>query len=155
MNSDFSEVDIILRIFLSVIIGGAIGYEREKKNRSAGLRTHALVCIGACVVSLIQEELMLRTIAFSKIYPDLAILMKGDMGRYGAQVISGIGFLGAGSIMKGKNKITGLTTAATLWVTASIGISIGWGMYFISIISAIIVVIVLATFNKLKNRGRI
>ncbi|MGB0405204.1 MAG: MgtC/SapB family protein [Fusobacterium sp.] len=152
MESSFNEVDIIFRIFISIIIGGSIGYEREIKNRSAGLRTHVLVCIGACVVSLIQEELRRKSLELSLLHPDLGGLFSSDLGRYGAQVISGVGFLGAGAIMKEKKKIIGLTTAATLWVTACIGISIGWGMYFISIISTFLVIIILATFKKLKKK---
>ncbi|MFK4785954.1 MgtC/SapB family protein [Fusobacterium sp. MFO224] len=152
MESSFSELDIVLRIFISVIVGASIGYEREIKNRPAGLRTHVLVCIGACVVSLIQEELRKNSLQLAMIYPNINSLFTSDLGRYGAQVISGVGFLGAGAIMKEKRKIMGLTTAATLWVTACIGISVGWGMYFISIISTFLVIIILATFKKLKNK---
>ena len=152
MESSFSELDIVLRIFISVIVGASIGYEREIKNRPAGLRTHVLVCIGACVVSLIQEELRKNSLQLAMIYPNINSLFTSDLGRYGAQVISGVGFLGAGAILKGKRKIMGLTTAATLWVTACIGISVGWRMYFISIISTFLVIIILATFKKLKNK---
>ncbi|MGO2117776.1 MAG: MgtC/SapB family protein [Fusobacterium sp.] len=152
MESSFSELDIVLRIFISVIVGASIGYEREIKNRPAGLRTHVLVCIGACVVSLIQEELRKNSLQLAMIYPNINSLFTSDLGRYGAQVISGVGFLGAGAIMKEKRKIMGLTTAATLWVTACIGISVGWGMYFISIISTFLVIVILATFKKLKNK---
>ncbi len=115
-----AEVELLLRLLCSMLIGGLIGLERGGRNHDAGLKTHILVCLGSASImalsGLIYEEVG-RT---------------GDVTRMAAQVISGIGFLGAGSIIIGGNKIKGLTTAATLWTTACLGLVVGSGYYLLA-----------------------
>jgi len=144
------NVQIFTRIFAAIIIGGMIGYERGCNNRPAGFRTHILVCLGAAIVSLIQEQLRVNIIKLAIDNPSLSQNFRSDLGRLGAQVISGIGFLGAGTIMKERGTIEGLTTAASLWATGCIGLGIGWGFYTLSITSGIAVIVVLVTFKKLE-----
>ncbi|MDP0488581.1 MAG: MgtC/SapB family protein [Fusobacterium sp. JB021] len=144
------NAQIFIRIFTAIIIGGMIGYERGCNNRPAGFRTHILVCLGAAIVSLIQEQLRVNIIKLAIDNPSLGENFKSDLGRLGAQVISGIGFLGAGTIMKERGTIEGLTTAASLWATGCIGLGIGWGFYTLSITSGIAVMIVLVTLKKLE-----
>lgn len=144
--------DVLIRLTLATIIGGAIGYEREFKNRPAGFRTHILVCIGATLISLIQfnmgEEIIARVAQDS----NLAQVFKVDYARMGAQVITGVGFLGAGTILHTKNSIKGLTTAASLWVVACLGLAIGMGYYSISILGALFIEITLWLLKKFQTR---
>lgn len=103
MNSSITELSlhiIILCIFLSTIIGGIIGYERGSNNQAAGFRTHILVCLGATLISLIQEQLKINLLNYAIENPLSSQVLKTDLGRLGAQVISGIGFLGAGTILR-------------------------------------------------------
>ena len=153
MNSSITELSlhiIILRIFLSTIIGGIIGYERESNNQAAGFRTHILVCLGATLISLIQEQLKINLLNYAIENPLSSQVLKIDLGRLGAQVISGIGFLGAGTILREEKIIAGLTTAASVWVTGCIGLGIGWGFYRLTIITGIVVLIVLITLKKIE-----
>lgn len=129
-----------LRIFLSVICGGVLGAERGKSNQSVGLRTHMLVCLGSALVMLTGQYL----------FDEYNF---GDPARLGAQVISGIGFLGAGSIIvEGNTKIRGLTTAAGLWVAACIGLAIGIGYYSGGIIATLTVYLVISKFRRLSDK---
>lgn len=108
---------IVVRVVLAVAIGGVIGLERERKNQPAGLRTYILVCLGSCLVMMTNQYIC-------------NLFQSGDPSRLGAQVISGIGFLGAGTILVTRNhQVRGLTTAAGLWASACIGIAIGIGFY--------------------------
>ena len=122
---------IILRISLAILLGTIIGVEREIKNRPAGMRTHILVCLGACIISLIESSFVASLSASTE------SSVAYNFGRLSAQVISGIGFLGAGTILFTDRKITGLTTAASLWNTACLGIAIGYGYYLIAIVGSI------------------
>ena len=144
--------DILIRLFLAMLVGGVIGYDREYKNRPAGFRTHILVCVGAAVATMIEVKMNQDTVNQILKHPELASAIKTDMGRYGAQVITGIGFLGAGTILHDKGSIKGLTTAASIWVVACIGLAVGHGYYFLSIASAIGVYIVLVIFKKFESR---
>lgn len=149
---DFNNlyVQIILRLLLAIIIGGLIGYEREHKQRPAGFRTHILVCIGAATISIIQEVAvhdMSRQIAAN---PDLMSSLKVDIGRMGAQVITGVGFLGAGTIIHEKGSVRGLTTAASIWTVACIGLAIGLGYYFLSIAGAISIFLALVGLKRFE-----
>ena len=119
---------IIARLILAVILGGLIGFEREVSRRSAGLRTHILVCLGSCLI-------MLTSLYVFDIYKDCVAL---DPGRIAAGVITGIGFLGAGAIIRSGEVVKGLTTAATVWLVAGIGLGIGCGFYLASMITAIL-----------------
>ena len=112
------ELEILVRLLLAVLLGGFIGYEREHTNRPAGFRTHILVCAGAALVMATSEYLVRR-------YSISAV----DPARLGAQVISGIGFLGAGTIIRDGVNVRGLTTAASLWAVSCVGIAVGCGFY--------------------------
>lgn len=139
-----------MRLALAVFVGGLIGYEREYNNRPAGLRTHILVCIGASVVSLIQMYSINDVSTLIMQHPKLADGLKADVGRMGAQVVSGVGFLGAGTIIHEKGSIKGLTTAASLWVVACIGLGVGMGYYFLSITASISVFLLLVILKKIE-----
>ena len=143
--------EIILRIVMAIIIGGVIGYERGHQNRPAGFRTHILVCLGAAIVSMIQDQLRVNILKYTILHPEVAQVLKTDLGRIGAQVVSGIGFLGAGTIMRDKGIIGGLTTAASIWATGWLGLSIGWGFYYLAIPAGIGIIIVLVTLKKLER----
>lgn len=144
--------EIIIRLIFSVFVGGIIGYERERKRRAAGLRTHILVCVGATIISLLQIDIGNKAIAIIQANKELSEIIKIDYGRLGAQVITGVGFIGAGAIVHTKGNIKGLTTAATLWVVACLGLSIGMGEYYVSIFGAIIIVITLVFLKRIENR---
>ena len=140
---DYNEISIIVRIFLAMILGGCIGIEREKSKRPAGFRTHILVCVGSCMTALIGLF----------VWHEMGNM--SDPLRVSAQVISGIGFLGVGTILvKEHDHITGLTTAAGLWTTASIGIACGFGFYMGALIGTLVVAITSAILFKFEKRGR-
>ena len=144
--------EICIRLGLAILIGFVVGLERERRHRPAGVKTHILVCMGATIISLIQIEMIQDVIIQVTNNPELANVLKADYGRLGAQVISGIGFLGAGTIMRTKGSIKGLTTAATLWLVACVGLGIGMGYYAISIISIVLVMIII-TLLKYFQKG--
>lgn len=123
---EINTISIIIRLTLATICGGILGAERGRKKRPAGFRTHILVCIGAAMIMITSQ------------YMSDILGMTGDASRMGAQVISGIGFLGAGTIMVvGKNEVKGLTTAAGLWACACMGLAVGIGFYEGAILSCI------------------
>lgn len=134
---------IILRITLAILIGTIIGIEREIKSRPAGMRTHILVCLGACTIALIE------TCFIAGLPSDGSSNVAYSFGRLSAQVVSGIGFLGAGTILFSDRKVTGLTTAASLWNTACLGIAIGFGYYVIAIVGSIFVFVVLIMMQRI------
>ncbi|MCT4542586.1 MAG: MgtC/SapB family protein [Vallitalea sp.] len=144
--------EVIIRVAIAILVGGLIGYERQITNRPAGFRTHILVCVGAAVVSIIQLETMERTIVIIKENPELANSLKVDIGRMGAQVITGVGFLGAGTIIREKGLVKGLTTAASIWVVACIGLAVGLGMYTITAVSTTGVFISLVILKKVEDK---
>lgn len=131
-----------IRILAALILGGIIGLEREMKNRPAGLRTYMLVCVGSCLIMMTNQFL----------YQTTGI---GDPARMSAQVISGIGFLGAGTIVVTQhNQIKGLTTAAGLWACAAVGLSIGIGFYEAALVSGVAVYVVLTLLQRWDKRMR-
>lgn len=135
---DHSIQNELLLIFISVVLGILIGAEREYRNKSAGLRTFILICFGSC----------LFTILSIKIGVD-------DPDRIAANIITGIGFLGAGVIFKGDNKIDGITTATTIWATASIGMAVGSGYVYLAVLGTVLVLLILSSltsFEKLIDR---
>lgn len=143
-----SKTKIVARLILAAIIGGLIGAEREASNRPAGLRTHTLVSIGSALIMLISIDVF---------YDFKTGMPLGDPARLAAQVVSGIGFLGAGTIMRTKNNIRGLTTAASLWVCAGIGLAIGSGYYLGGLLTTGIVLlnlISIRTFEKKVKRKK-
>jgi putative Mg2+ transporter-C (MgtC) family protein len=135
------DTTIILRLVTSVLLGGIIGFEREHSGKPAGLKTHILVSLGSCLVAILSINL----------YAGVQGLTNADPARLAAQVVSGIGFLGAGAIIKEGPTIRGLTTAASLWVVASVGLAAGTGMMVGAIVTAILVVIVLQWLPKLEK----
>lgn len=145
---------VFFRLLLAIIFGGLVGIEREKNNRPAGFRTHILVCFGSAIISMVQDQLRINILDFAKIAgPETAGLIRADIGRLGAQVISGIGFLGAGSIMKDKGEtIGGMTTAAGIWATGCVGLGIGWGFYNIAFIAIGFMLVVMISFKKVEYK---
>ena len=138
-------LDMLLRVVCAIIIGGIIGFEREKHNRPAGLRTHILVCLGACVITILESTIALRMSSLASSSEHVSI----SIGRIAAQVVSGVGFLGAGTIVLSQRKISGLTTAASLWNSACLGLAVGYGFYLLAFISCVLVLVVLALLSKL------
>lgn len=139
MSQDLLE--LIFKLFLACLLGGIIGLERESVNRPAGFRTHILVSVGATIVMITNLELF-DAIGNSNITPD----------RLGASVISGIGFLGAGTIIRDGSAVKGLTTAASLWTTACIGLALGSGFYTIAILATVFVFLTLEFFPTIEKR---
>lgn len=136
-----SEIDIVLRLVVSCILGGLIGFERESLERPAGLRTHILVCVGSALMTLVSIYGFTGYETVTK-----------DPGRIAAQVVSGIGFLGAGTILREGLTVTGLTTAASLWVVAGIGLAIGSGLFFAGIAGTALVFLTLVLFGQMERR---
>ena len=145
---------VAFRLFLAVLFGGIVGYEREKNNRPAGFRTHILVCFGAAIVSMVQDQLRLDILDLARNESiAVASVIKTDLGRLGAQVISGIGFLGAGSIMKEKGEtVGGMTTAAGIWATGCVGLGIGWGFYNIAVAAIVFMLLIMVSFKKFESK---
>ncbi|MBL7151464.1 MAG: MgtC/SapB family protein [Candidatus Omnitrophica bacterium] len=135
-----SDLQIILRLVLAVALSGLIGFERQFHRRHAGLRTHILVALGSCLI-------MLTSLYVFDIYKGEANL---DPTRIAAGVITGIGFLGAGTIIKEREGVRGLTTAASLWVVASIGLAVGIGFFQAAVFTAILTLIVLYFLRYLE-----
>lgn len=135
---------LMFRLLLSVILGGLIGFERERKNHAAGLRTHTLVCMGSCLIMILSIYGFTDFIGQPNVNRDPA--------RLAAQAITGIGFLGAGTIMFTGKSITGLTTAASLWVVMAIGLAVGAGFYFPAAACAVLALLVLWGLNILERR---
>jgi len=143
---ELTLASMALRVFIAVILGGALGLDRGLKNRPAGLRTYMLVCLGACIV-MITNQFVYQAYG------------TGDPVRMGAQVISGIGFLGAGTIIvTTRNQIKGLTTAAGLWAAACVGLAIGIGLYEAAILGGVSVIFVLTVLQRwdyaMRQRAR-
>lgn len=129
---------VLMRIGVAVVIGAVIGIDREIKNRPAGMRTHVLVCVGAALVSLIESQTVADVVALG----DASIGV--SMGRITTSVVSGVGFLGAGTIfMSDRKMISGLTTAASLWCTACIGLAVGSGYILMAVAAGVIVLVIL------------
>lgn len=141
-SHDVNLVSSVFKLVLSLIIGSVIGLERRRKGQVAGMRTFSLICMGATLAMLISIYIPQEYMG----------LKNGDPGRIAAQVISGIGFLGAGAIIQMKGSVKGLTTAAGIWMTAAIGLAIGTGMYVISIVASLLVLFALTTAEKLEVR---
>ena len=144
---------VSLRLLLAVVFGGIVGYTREKDNKPAGFRTHILVCFGAAVISMVQDQLRLNILELASINLKLSGVIKTDLGRLGAQVVSGIGFLGAGSIMKEKGEtVGGMTTAAGIWATGCAGLGIGWGFYNLAIPAIVFMLVIIVIFKKFEPK---
>lgn len=132
---------VAMRLLLAALLGGLVGLDRESKKRAAGLRTHVLVSLGSALV-------MITSVYIFDQYHGLTNM---DPARLGAQVISGIGFLGAGTIIKQGTNVKGLTTAASLWAVACIGLATGIGFYTAAILAGVVVFITLVLLSKFEN----
>ena len=122
-----TEIEMILRLLLATALGAIVGYQRERANKPAGLRTHTLICVGAALFTL------------ASIYG----FGEADPARIAAGIVAGIGFLGAGAIIRTREHLVGLTTAATIWSVAAIGLAAGAGLYILSAITTAVVLIIL------------
>lgn len=139
---DINAVNSVFRLLLSLLLGSIVGYERKRKGQSAGVRTFSLIAMGATLAMLIsiyvpQEYLGLKN---------------GDPGRIAAQVITGVGFLGAGAIIQMKGSVRGLTTAAGIWMVATIGMAVGIGMYWVSIAATALILFILVQLESIERR---
>jgi putative Mg2+ transporter-C (MgtC) family protein len=132
-----SDTELIQRLILAAVLGGVIGLEREMRNKTAGLRTNILIAIGSALFTLMSIE--------------LGDPKAADPGRVAAQIVTGIGFLGAGAIMRTDAGIHGLTTAATIWVNAAIGVAVGGGEYHLAFIATGVTLVVLLMLVPLEN----
>ena len=138
MIADLQDVGyVLLKLVIAVILGGAVGWERETLDRPAGFRTHVLVCVGSAVYMLVSES----------------FAGQGDPGRIAAQVASGMGFLGAGTILRHGSVVRGLTTAASLWTVAAIGLCIGRGgmVLIVAVLAAIVVLLTLTVLGRVEK----
>ena len=135
------RLDLLARLALAVVLGGAIGWEREASSKPAGLRTNILICVGATLFT----DLSIR---FGGLAIEDAVR---DPARIAAQIVTGIGFLGAGTIIQARGTVTGLTTAATLWVVAGIGMSVGSGSYLEAVGTTLLVLVVLVLLAPMEN----
>lgn len=134
------EIETIGKLVLACVLGGVIGFERQARRKSAGLRTNILVCLGSCLIMILSTD----------IYKSVEGHTNADPARLAAQVVSGIGFLGAGAIMKEGVTVTGLTTAACLWVVAGVGLAVGMGHYSGAIVTALLVFITIKTLHYIE-----
>ena len=143
INAEPGLLAILLRLLCAMLVGVVIGLEREYTHRPAGLRTHILVALGACVVSITGQMLFAQ-------YSDLG--SSADPARLSAQVITGVGFLGAGTIMKEGATVKGLTTAASVWAVACLGIAAGYGYYALTIAGMVFILITLTVFEAIQHK---
>ena len=143
MLTRLTPLSVIVRLMLALVLGGLIGMERGRHGRAAGMRTHILVCIGSCMTALVGVYIL------QHINPNEAVT------RIAAQVISGIGFLGAGTILiRNQAIITGLTTAAGVWCTATIGIALGYGFYIGALVATVITIVTATLLTRLEGGKR-
>ena len=136
-----SEWELFFRLTLSCILGGVIGYERQSRRKSAGLRTNVLVCLGSCLIMVLSEAL----------YFNVEGRTNADPARLAAQVVSGIGFLGAGAIMKEGLTVTGLTTAACIWAVSGVGLAVGAGYYSGALFTTALIFSTLGTLSRIDE----
>ncbi|PLX76929.1 MAG: magnesium transporter MgtC [Desulfuromonas sp.] len=139
------ELAILVKLILAALAGGAVGLEREKHGRPAGLRTHLLVALGACLMMVISEAFMVKYGAY-----DAESTVRLDPSRVAAQIVTGIGFLGAGVIIKEGISVRGLTTAASLWLVAGLGMSFGMGLFAAGVMATVLALISLIFLKKLE-----
>ncbi len=139
---ELTYISVLVRIVLAIVIGGVIGMERGMKNRPAGLRTYMLVCVGSCLIMMTNQYITQTTGC-------------GDPSRLGAQVVSGIGFLGAGTIIVTRhNQIKGLTTAAGLWSAAGVGLALGIGFYEAALLAGLSIFLILTVLQRWDDKLR-
>ena len=137
-----STWDMAFRLLVATILGGAIGYERERHGKDAGVRTYALVCLGSALIMIVSVQ----------IFETFRGTASVDPSRIAAQVVSGIGFIGAGAIMRfGEGSIKGLTTAAGIWVASGIGLACGIGQYKPAIMTTVLTLVILIVFSRIDQ----
>ncbi len=138
-----SEVDVLIRVLIAAVLGALVGWQREVHHQPAGLRTHIILVVGAalCMTLSIDTALQFRSIA-----------LNGDPSRIAAQIVSGIGFLGAGAILREGFNVKGLTTATSLWTMAIVGMTVGLGFYLTSIVVTLLILLVLTVLNSIEKR---
>lgn len=142
-----SDWTVLLRILVAAALGGIVGIERELRDQPAGFRTHMLVALGACLFTLVGA------FGFQTLTGDQPIAaVNADVTRVASQVVVGIGFLGGGAILRHGSTIRGLTTAASLWVTAAVGLAVGMGFYFAATAVAIVAVVALAGLKPIERK---
>ena len=141
MSIEVNTVNSIFKLCLSMLLGAFVGYERKRKGQAAGVRTFSLIAMGASLAMILSIYVPQEYIG----------LKNGDPGRIAAQVITGIGFLGAGAIIQMKGSIRGLTTAAGIWMVATIGMAVGVGMYVISVIATALILFILVELERLEQ----
>ncbi len=140
-SSEISLESSIFKLFLSLVLGGFVGIERKRKGQMAGVRTFALICMGSTLAMIVSAYI-----------PIIYNLKVGDPARVAAQVISGVGFLGAGAILQNKGSIRGLTTAAGIWIVAALGLAIGVGLYWIAIITTAFILFTLIRLERYEHQ---
>ena len=148
---DFFSIDVLLRILAALGLGFLLGLERELTNKYAGLRTHILVCLGACIFTIISIYGFPTFAGGDNVIVENSTGIR-DTGRVAAQVVSGIGFIGAGAVLRNGPMIIGLTTAATLWLSAAIGMACGVGMYALATVTTVASVAVLTIIRVFERR---
>lgn len=142
MEPDATTLAYLGRLVLAVVLGGLVGLDRETTGKPAGFRTNILICVGSALLMEVSIEM-------ARMFPGRTGLpYAGDPGRIAAQVVSGIGFLGAGTIIQSRHGVRGLTTAATIWVVAAIGLATGAGHYFVAISTTLIVLVTLRMLDR-------
>lgn len=132
----------VFKLFVSLLLGSVVGYERKRKGQPAGLRTFALICMGATLAMLVSIYVCQAYVG----------LKNGDPGRIAAQVITGVGFLGAGAIIQMKGSVRGLTTAAGIWMVSTIGLAVGVGLYFLSFAATLLILVILVILEGVEHR---
>jgi putative Mg2+ transporter-C (MgtC) family protein len=151
LGSELVALEYTMRLVLTLLVGGAIGLERERSNQAAGLRTHILIAIGAAMLMILSMS-MAQPAGAAGPAEALALGRGGDPGRIAAQVVSGIGFIGAGTIMRFGGSVRGLTTAASIWIVAALGLAIGGGMYLVAGVGTVLALFTLTVLNRLERR---
>lgn len=146
-NMDTMTTEFIIRILVATVLGAVIGLDREYRTKAAGFRTHVLVALGSALFMIISVH------GFDDLPKD-QMTLRMDPARIAAQVVTGIGFIGAGTIIFQKNVVKGLTTAAGLWVTAAVGMACGVGMYTLAAVSTVIVLVCFEGFNVFLHKIR-
>lgn len=144
--TDINNHEILLKLVLSLFLGFVLGMEREITNKTAGLRTHILICLGSTVFTILSIH------AFGTYYMRDGILIQNDPARIAAQILTGIGFIGGGAVLHHGTNVTGLTTAATIWITASIGMAVGAGSYQLAAVTTLISFVVLVLIRKFETK---
>lgn len=141
-SQEITAVSSVFKLMLSMLLGGIVGFERKSRGQNAGIRTFALIAMGATMAMILSVYVLQE-------------YRGGDPGRMAAQVLSGIGFLGAGAIIQMKGSVRGLTTAAGIWIVATIGLAVGIGLYFISFFATGMIILVLILLEKFEHKANV